>query len=80
MNRLRHTILWDIRLQFRNGFYYAALIMGLFLVLIGWQIDQTLLLWLLPALIVNNLIIGTFFFSWRHYYCWKKGKIPSPDW
>lgn len=25
MTRLRSTILWDMRLQFRNGFYYASL-------------------------------------------------------
>lgn len=62
MGRIAHTLRWDITLQARNGFYlvtglvlamWAALIMPL------PDIDTT---WLLPALILSNLIVGSFYF------------------
>lgn len=62
MGRLAHTIRWDITLQARNGFY---LVTGL--VLLTWAalliplpvLDTA---WLLPPLILSNLIIGGFYF------------------
>jgi fluoroquinolone transport system permease protein len=55
-------MLLDIRLQWRNGFYYATLI-----VLVLWAVLSTLLTlprldWLLPGLLLGNLLVNTFYF------------------
>ena len=62
MKRLVSTILFDIRLQFRNGFYYAAGFVALFWMLGLRQLSKENLAWLLPAFILSNLIINTFYF------------------
>ncbi|MBX0326657.1 ABC transporter permease [Oscillochloris sp. ZM17-4] len=62
MGRLAHTVRWDITLQARNGFY---LVTGL--VLLIWAalliplpaLDTE---WLLPPLILSNLVVGGFYF------------------
>ncbi|NNJ09221.1 ABC transporter permease [Chloroflexales bacterium ZM16-3] len=62
MGRLMHTLRWDITLQARNGFY---LVTGL--VLLMWAalliplpaLDTE---WLLPPLILSNLVVGGFYF------------------
>ena len=66
MNRLAATITCDLRLQFRNGFYYAALVVTALAALLLLRLPgEVLAQWLhrlLPALIVNNLLINTFYF------------------
>lgn len=64
MNRLFVTIHTDLRLQIRNGFYYAAaFVLGIYvLVLTQLPIAGVRLGWLLPALVVNNLMISSFYF------------------
>ncbi len=62
MRRLLATIRCDIRLQFRNGFYYVAAF-----VLIGWaglfsQLPAVAWGRFLPALLLGNLIAATFYF------------------
>ncbi len=62
MKRLLFTIICDIRLQFRNGFYYVVAF-----ILAGWAILLTQIPaidWgrLLPALVLSNLIVATFYF------------------
>lgn len=62
MGRLAHTIRWDITLQFRNGFYMVTalvLLMWAALLIPAPAIDAA---WLLPPLILGNLIIGSFYF------------------
>jgi fluoroquinolone transport system permease protein len=57
-----HTLRWDITLQARNGFYLVTglvLIMWAALVIPLPQIDTA---WLLPPLILSNLIVGSFYF------------------
>jgi fluoroquinolone transport system permease protein len=62
VGRLTHTIRWDITLQFRNGFYAVTalvLLMWAALIIPAPQLD---IAWLLPPLILSNLIIGSFYF------------------
>lgn len=63
MSRLIATIRWEITLQWRNGFYAATAFVAAFwaalLLRAGGALD---LRWLLPPLLVGNLLIGTFFF------------------
>lgn len=62
MNRLRATIVCDIRLQFRNGFYYAALFVAAVTILVLRQLSAFDLAYWLPVILLNNLLIGTFYF------------------
>jgi fluoroquinolone transport system permease protein len=66
MQRLLSTIRCDIRLQQRNGFYYATIfVMAVYalglsqLHAAGTRLN---LGWLLPAIVLNNLLITTFYF------------------
>lgn len=62
MKRLWSTVLTDVRLQWRHGFYYAVLVVTIVSVLLGRQLPDTSLAALLPLVIVNNLIINGFYF------------------
>jgi fluoroquinolone transport system permease protein len=62
MNRLLSTIRCDITLQLRNGFYAATIFVTLLWALILFQIGTLDLRWLLPPLVVGNLMVGTFSF------------------
>ncbi len=69
MTRLISTMKWDTRLQWRNGFYYAALVVVVIWSLLVSQIPQRALqelggglAWLLPIAVLGNLLIGTFYF------------------
>lgn len=62
MNRLRATIHCDVRLQYRNGFYYAAAVVAVLFVLLLRQLSHQNLAWVLPVIIVNNVIVNTFYF------------------
>ena len=62
MNRLLARIVWDIRLQFRNGFYYvAALVVLLFVILLAWLPEQTLS-WVIPVVLFGNIATNGFYF------------------
>ena len=60
--RLSTTFLWDIRLQVRNGFYYAAAAVAVLTILVLRLLPAQNLAWLLPVMIVNNLIVNGFYF------------------
>lgn len=62
MNRLAATMLCDIRIQVRNGFYYAAAFVALINILILTQIPSEALSRWMPLLILSNLLINTFYF------------------
>lgn len=62
MTRLLSTMQLDAQLQFRNGFYYAA---AFVLAILAGLISQLPALdwdWLLPPVVMQNLIISTFYF------------------
>lgn len=60
--RLQATLLCDIRLQARNGFYYAAGVVAVITVVVLRLLPAADLRWLLPVMIVNNLIVNGFYF------------------
>ncbi len=63
MNRRLSATLWlDLRLQFANGFYYAAAAVVLMSgALLAWLPAATAL-WLLPVLLLTNININGFYF------------------
>lgn len=64
MQRLMATLKCDVRLQFRNGFYLAtAIVAALYVAGIGQMAGLAIQVsWVLPAMVLNNLVITSFFF------------------
>lgn len=62
MTRLTSTMKWDVRLQWRNGFYYAAIVIVVVFLLIFSQVAINNMEWIIPYLLINNMVIGTFYF------------------
>jgi fluoroquinolone transport system permease protein len=62
MYRLATTIRCDMTLQFRNGFYAATGFVTILWALFLSQIGALDLRWLLPPMVVGNLMVGTFAF------------------
>ncbi|HSM58910.1 MAG TPA: hypothetical protein VK879_22335 [Candidatus Sulfomarinibacteraceae bacterium] len=62
MRRFMATFLCDVRLQWRNGFYAATVVLALFLILVLDNLPPSLAALLLPVVIVNNLIVNGFYF------------------
>lgn len=62
MKRLLATICCDVMLQLRHGFYYATAFVLIFCVAVISQIPSIDLSWLLPALLLGNLLLNTFYF------------------
>jgi fluoroquinolone transport system permease protein len=62
MTRLTSTMKWDVRLQWRNGFYYAAIVIVVVFLLIFSQVAINNIAWIMPYMLINNMVIGTFYF------------------
>jgi len=62
MRRLLATIRCDVTLQLRHGFYYATAFVLIFCVVVVSRIPSVDLSWLLPALLLGNLLLNTFYF------------------
>src|SRR5688572_21983360 len=62
MKRLMATIICDIRLQMRNGFYYAAAFVAAFWALALSRVPPELLALWMPVFILSNILINTFYF------------------
>lgn len=62
MTRLLATLGCDVRLQIRNGFYYAAGFVAVYWMLLLLWPDEEDLAWILPILVFTNLMINTFYF------------------
>ncbi|MDX1436842.1 MAG: hypothetical protein R3335_08530 [Anaerolineales bacterium] len=62
MSRLSATMGVDIRLQVRQGFYYAAAFAVVVLVVVINQLPQENIAWAMPILISGNLLINAFYF------------------
>lgn len=62
MSRLASAIRWDFRLQFRNGFYYASAFVAVVMIVLLRQLSGVDLGPWWPALILENLVINSFYF------------------
>jgi fluoroquinolone transport system permease protein len=62
MRRLLSTTKYDITLQVRHGFYYATSFVLIVCVGIVSRLPSFDLKWLLPALVLGNLILNTFYY------------------
>lgn len=60
--RLVATLGCDLRLQLRNGFYWAAGFVALYLMVLLQWLERPALAWILPVGIFGNLTINTFYF------------------
>lgn len=62
MKRLLGAIALDCRLQLRNGFYYAAGVVALVLIVfLSWLPDAGLD-WVLPVVLLGNMLVNGFYF------------------
>ena len=62
MKRLAATFWCDVRVQFRNGFYYAtALVVVASVILLSW-LPPDAVAWLLPVVIFENVLMNSFYF------------------
>lgn len=62
MRRLLATIHCDVTLQLRQGFYYASVFVLVVCVAVVSRIPTLNLSWLLPTLVLGNLMMNTFYF------------------
>jgi fluoroquinolone transport system permease protein len=62
MRQLVSAARWDVALQIRNGFYVATVVVTLFWALLLVQAPQLDWRWLLPPMLIGNLLLGTFYF------------------
>ena len=62
MIRLIATIGCDLRLQFRNGFYYASAVVVVGMVVLLRWLPEDAVAWLLPVVLLQNVLMNTFYF------------------
>lgn len=62
MNRLAATVMTDIRLQFRNGFYVASALVAMASTLLLQWVPTDLTTLILPVVILQNVLTNTFYF------------------
>ena len=62
MSRLISTVRWDLRIQFRQGLYYAALFVIALWALVLSQLSETLVTLFLPYIIFFDLSVFGFYF------------------
>ncbi|MCA9943647.1 MAG: hypothetical protein KC449_09215 [Anaerolineales bacterium] len=62
MTRLKTAVRWDMRLQLRNGFYYAAAFVAVIIAIVLWQFPKAALPTVLPVFVLGNMMINTFYF------------------
>lgn len=62
VRRFGATLMQDIRLQWRNGFYYASAFVALVLILLLLQVRGVDMRAWWPAIILENLVINAFYF------------------
>lgn len=60
--RTLSTLYWEIKLQYRNGFYYATAFILAFWVALYSQAPRLDLTTILPGLLMGNLLVTTFYF------------------
>ena len=77
IHRVINVAFWDMQLQYRNGFYAAAVFVAVVWVTILWQVPERLLAWLFPPMVLGNLMINTFYFIGGLVLLEKEEGIPE---
>lgn len=62
MNRLVSTFGWDVRLQFRNGFYYVSAFVAAAFIIGLRQFPEVNWAWWWPPILLENLVVNSFYF------------------
>jgi fluoroquinolone transport system permease protein len=62
MSRLVTAMKGDVRLQVRNGFYWAAGFVALYTILLLSLLNAETLEWIIPPFVFSNLLMNTFYF------------------
>lgn len=62
MTRLTTTMVWEARLQFRHGFYYAAAFVAVASIIVLVQIPAEYTNWLMPIFVMGNMTVNTYYF------------------
>jgi fluoroquinolone transport system permease protein len=62
MSRLAATVATDVRVQFRNGFYFATLLVVVFSILLLRWLPADAAILILPVVILENVLVNTFYF------------------
>jgi fluoroquinolone transport system permease protein len=62
LSRLISRGVWDCRLQFRNGFYYAAIAVAVTLTGVLAWVPREQTVWILPVALLGNLATNGFYF------------------
>ena len=62
MTRLLSIARWDVRLQYRNGFYFVSAFTAVFMIVLLKQFEVTDFGYWWPAIITGNLTINSFYF------------------
>lgn len=62
MTRILSSMRWEIRLQFRHGFYYAAGFVAMLAILVLRQLPPELMAQALPVFVMGNMTLNTFYF------------------
>lgn len=63
MKRLISTLVWDMRRQFRNGFYYVSAFAAVILIIVLKQLGDVNWAMLFPPIILENLVLNGFYFA-----------------
>jgi len=62
VKRLLATLVWDVRLQYRNGFYAAAAVVAVIGAALLFRFDKDLQAYSLPVIFLQNLAVNAFYF------------------
>jgi fluoroquinolone transport system permease protein len=62
IKRLLTTVLWDIRLQFRNGFYYVSGLVAVVFIIALSRLTGVDWAELWPVILLENLVVNAFYF------------------
>jgi len=60
--RFRSTLLWDIRLQYRNGFYFVSVFVAVVFIILLKQLTGVDWAQLWPVILLENLVVNSFYF------------------
>lgn len=62
MNRLKNALMLDVRLQLRNGFYWAVAAVVILMALVLRWVPEDTLRWIMPVVLLGNFLINGLLF------------------